>query len=361
MSEEKMMILNMLKDGKITADEAQKLLEAVEDEGEPVSARPTEKEEIKIDLEEMKAGLKEGFKDLGKTMEGTIRSVVKGFKSLDIGNVVSTAFGSSKESAEKELILSAHDLSGINLRTQSGDVSFSGTDTDDVLIHAIVTARGSDQENARERAERIELLHEIEDGTLIVKDSGTRMHITGPYSVDYRVTLPRKFDAKIQTSDGDVAIRSLDGEISINNYSGDIHCKECSESLRAITKSGDVEIEGFTGEINIKSLSGDLTLSDIVSGAITCNTLSGDIEGSLNPTADSKISAKTLSGDIELELDATAELEIQANTLSGDITCDLPVHDIEKRDHRFTALLNAGTGSMNLSTKSGDIDLQPLD
>ena len=116
MSEEKIMILNMLKDGKITAEEAQQLLEAVDDEAGPGRPRPTEKEEVKIDLEEMKEGLKEGLKGLGKTMEGTIRSVVEGIKSLDLGNVVSTAFGSAKESAEKELILSADGISGINRR-----------------------------------------------------------------------------------------------------------------------------------------------------------------------------------------------------------------------------------------------------
>ena len=66
--------------------------------GEPPK---TEKDKLKIDLEEMKAGLKDGFRDFGKTMEGTIRSVVEGIKSLDLGDVVSTAFGPAKESVEK--------------------------------------------------------------------------------------------------------------------------------------------------------------------------------------------------------------------------------------------------------------------
>ena len=361
MSEEKTMILNMLKEGKITVEEAQALLKAVETEPDETGTRRTEKERLKIDLEEMKAGLKEGLKDFGKTMEGTFRSVVKGFKSLDLGNVVSTAFGSAKESVEKELILSADGLSGINLKTQSGDVSITGGESMDVLIHAVVTARGSDSENAKERAETIDVIHEIEDGSLIVKDSGTKMQITGPYSVDYRVTVPRKFGVKIQTMDGNAAIKSIDGAISINNFSGDIHCKECAESLKINTKSGDIEIEGFTGAINLRTLSGDLTMSDIVSNAVSCNTLSGDIEGTLNPAANANISVKTLSGDIELEVDAAAELAISADTLSGDIICDLPVRKTERKDHRFTAILNSDTGNMSLSTKSGDITLRPLE
>jgi len=103
----------------------------------------------KIDLDEMKRNLKEGFRDFGKTMEGTIRSVVEGFKSMDFGEVVSGAFGSSKGSAEKEIILSAEDLTGINIKSQSGDVIVTGSETGDVLIHAVVTTRGSDPENAK--------------------------------------------------------------------------------------------------------------------------------------------------------------------------------------------------------------------
>ena len=361
MSEEKTMILNMLKEGKISVEEAHDLLEAVENHPDEKNADHTEKEKLKVDLDEMKADLKDGFKEFGKTMEGTIRSVVKGFKSLGIGSAMSSAFGAAKESAEKELILSADGLSGINLKTQSGDVSVTGGDSKDVLIQAVVTARGSDTENAKERAEGIDLIYEIEDGCLTIKDSGTRMQITGPYSVDYTITVPKEFDAKLQTMDGDVMIRYIDGAIAVNNYSGDIHLKDCSESLKVNTKSGDIEIEGFTGKINLRTLSGDLNLSDIVSDALSCNTLSGDIDGEIHPTDNADISVKTLSGDIGLEVDTGAELSISADTLSGDISCDLPVRETQTMDHRYIAILNAANGAMNLSTKSGDISLRPLE
>lgn len=355
------MILNMVKEGKISVEEAHDLLEAVEEKSEKTGGHHTDKEKLKIDLDEMKADLKDGLKDFGKTMEGTFRSVVKGFKSLNLGNVVSTAFGAAKESAEKELILSADGLTGINLKTQSGDLSVTGGDANDVLIQAVVTARGSDSENAKERAEEIEVIYDIEDGSLNVKDSGTKMQITGPYSVDYTITVPRKFDVKLQTMDGDVVIRYIDGDIGVNNYSGDIHCKECSESIKINTKSGDIEIDGFTGVIGLRTLSGDLILSDVVSGAVSCNTLSGDISGQINPTTNANISAKTISGDIELGIDIAAELSISADTLSGDISCNLPVHGTETKEHRFTAILNSDSGNMNLSTKSGDISLHPLE
>jgi len=225
----------------------------------------------------------------------------------------------------------------------------------------VMTARGSDEENAKERAEGLDVIYEIDDGCLNIKDSGTQMQITGPYSVDYTITVPRTFGVKVQTMDGDVMIKSIDGTIGINNYSGDIHLKDCSESLKVNTKSGDIEIEGFTGDVNLRTLSGDLTLSDIVSNTLSFNTLSGDIEGKIHPTDNANISAKTLSGDIGLDIDTGAELSISAESLSGDISCDLPVRENQTMEHRYAAILNANTGVLNLSTKSGDISLRPLD
>lgn len=361
MNEEKTMILNMLKEGKISVEEAQALLEAVEDNASKEDTGKTEDDRLKIDLDEMKKSLKNGFRGFGKTMEGTLRDVVEGFKSMDFGDVVSTAFGSEKGTAEKEVILAAEDIGGINLKTQSGDVTITGSDTADVLIQAVVTARGSDPENAKQRAESFEIIHQIEDGTLFVKDSGTKIQVTGPYSVDYRITVPRSFDVKVTTMNGDVTARAIESEIGINSYSGDIFCKECSGTLAINTKSGDIFIESFTGEMGLRTLSGDISLSDVVSNAISCNTLSGDIEGAIHPTAESSLSVKSLSGDIDLKIDPSAELEIAADTLSGDITYDLPVTNAEKQSRRFTAVLNAGTGNLNLSTKSGDIALSSIE
>ena len=127
MNVERTMILNMLKEGKISVSEAESLLNALGGESGEQSGKPkTEKEEIKIDLEGMKAGLKSGMKDFARSMEGTLKSAMEGLKSLDLGNVVSSAFGSAKGSAEKELILSADGVDALELKTGSGDIAVTG-------------------------------------------------------------------------------------------------------------------------------------------------------------------------------------------------------------------------------------------
>ena len=361
MNVERTMILNMLKEGKISVSEAESLLNALGGESGEQSGKPkTEKEEIKIDLEGMKAGLKSGMKDFARSMEGTLKSAMEGLKSLDLGNVVSSAFGSAKGSAEKELILSADGVDALELKTGSGDIAVTGGGSGDVLIQAVVTVRGSDDEDAKERAAQIEIVHSLEDGVLKIKDSGAGRQITGPYSVDYRITVPSETGVSLQTMDGDVTAKSIDGGVKINNYSGDISIKNCAGDIKANTKSGDIDITECKGSLNAKTLSGDLTFRDVTSDDLNCNTLSGDIEGSVRPNPDTNINAKSLSGDIVFQIPESANFSINADTLSGTTVCDLPVRDASRSDHRFTAILNESGGAMNLSTKSGDISLSRL-
>ncbi len=185
MNNERTIILNMLSEGKISVEEAESLLQALGEESkEPGKQARTEKDEIRIDLGGMKAGLKSGIKEFAKTMEGTLKSAMEGLKTLDLENVFSTAFGRAKESVEKELIVSADGVTGIDVKTSSGDVVVSGNGTGEVLVRATVTTRGSDDENAKKRAEEIEIIHTTVEGVLQIRDSGSGKQNTGPYSVD---------------------------------------------------------------------------------------------------------------------------------------------------------------------------------
>jgi DUF4097 and DUF4098 domain-containing protein YvlB len=360
MNEERTMILNMLKDGKINVEEANSLLEALGDNETGAQENRT-RDDLKFDLDGMKEGLKSGMKDFAKTMEGTIKSAVENIKSFDFGGAMSNAFGAAKETSEKEIILSSDGIRGVDIKTGSGDVTAAGGEGQDILIHAFVTCRGSDAQSAKQRADEIEILQSLENGILSIKDSGSGKQITGPYSVDYKITLPRGTDMNIKTMDGDVHMSALDGNLKVKNYSGDIVCEDNTGTLNINTKSGDLTTEGFSGSVEARTLSGDITLKSINSDDVVCHALSGDIEGEINTGENPKIEIRTLSGDVDLKVPASSNFAISAETLNGDISCGLPVEDVEEKAHCFSARLNKGDGKLSLSTKSGDISISELE
>ena len=365
MNEERSMILKMLKEGKISVEEADALLEALQEnrggEGKTKkAAEESRKDGEKLDFSGMGSELKSGFQEFARTMEGTIRQAVDSIKSLKLGSTMSEAFGRARGTDEKEIILSLDDITTVDLKTSSGDVIVTGDERDEILILAKITATGKDEESAAERAKGTEIEHEINDGTLTIRDSAMGMQITGPYSVDYQLTVPKSISLKVRVADGDISIRSIEGGSDVNTLSGDIRCEDCYNGLQVNSKSGDIRFSSCGGPTDARTLSGDVILAGMATNDLTCNTLSGDIQAEITSEDAEKIEARTLSGDVSVRLPATSKVAIKADTLSGEVHCNLPVRDVDKKGHRYNAILNEPDGRVILSTKSGDISIDDI-
>ena len=363
MNEERALILKMLKEGKISVEEADALIEALGEEEGTQSARQRTNENPRAerhphDFSDMGDSLKIGIKEFAKSMEGTIRDAVDGIKSLNIGNAISEAFGRARATDEKEIILSSDEITAVDLKGSAGDVEVVGNGRDEILILAKIAATGKDEESAARRAKEVEIKHQITDGVLTIRDSGLDQQITGPYSVDYHLTVPRSVRLQVRVADGDLSVKSIDGGTDVKTFSGDIDCKDCSHGVAVNTKSGDIKFDGCGGPIEARTLSGDIDLDEIESNNLTCNSLSGDIRVDIISEVTEKIEARTLSGDVSVALPSSSKVSIKADTLSGDINCSLPVKEVEKKGHRYSAVLNDPEGMMILSTKSGDIDIE---
>lgn len=363
----------MLKEGKISVEEADALLEALEEPetaGAPRGAPhgssqkhdtgSTREETPGFDFSSVGNGLKSGIQEIARSMEGTIKDAVDGIKSLKLGSIMSEAFGRARGTDEKEVILSSDEITAIDLKASSGDVAVTGDDRDDILILAKVTATGSEEESATTRAKEIEVQHETRDGVLTIRDSGMGAQITGPYSVDYTLTVPKSAAVKVRVSDGDISVHSMEGGNDVHTLSGDIHCEECRGKLEVKSKSGDIRFHSCQGTTDARTLSGDIEITELRAGGLNCNTLSGDISAEIVGDDAESIEARTLSGDVTVHLPATSRVSIKADTLSGEVYCDLPVKDVEKKGHRYNAILNEPDGTMVLSTKSGDVYIHDL-
>ncbi len=129
------------------------------------------------------------------------------------------------------------------------------------------------------------------------------------------------------TSSGDIDIQYVSCQaMSIASVSGDIDIRtiEGARVFQAETSSGDIDINGLhDGEILLKSISGDIDFADLSPAAMTINTSSGDIEGTLDGPADRYgFSAASRSGDIDIP-QTRGPIPIEAHTISGDININI--------------------------------------
>ena len=217
---ERLQILKLLEEGKINAQEAERLLEAVG-----------------------KSGTHE------KGSRHRIWSSLEG-----LPKAISAALGNSfSESAEEEF----HKYpikSKIKFKGISGNLEIEGTDTQRIDIQKDGFAK----------------IKELEDSIAIKALSG-----------NVKISVPKVTDLAIAGISGDIEISNISGDLEIESVSGDIIGKNLSGSLSGEIVSGDMDLDYAKVEkIRIKSKSGNVTLrlDKKVEAEIEVETADGDVK-----------------------------------------------------------------------------------
>lgn len=369
------MILNMLKEGKISVEEAEALLEVLnegenEEPGGFAAAdtaeskappgnqkRPHHKAIFTIDSSDEKhhkaghrqrdrqrdgtsggfnfdfdlGGLKESLRETMKGVSEAVKDVMGELSELDLGKEVFRAMGKIRSEASDEITESVGEATSLSISNKWGDIRVTGDDlrvtgdddADSITVRAKVTAWGRSQEEADEAIGKFGVRLEQEGDTWHVR-SGLEQASLGRIRMDYEITLPRRMSVSVASASGDIWIEELDGEQSIRTLSGDITVADLGSDPTTAhvmkTKSGDVVGGALTGEISLSSLSGDVEINGF-SGTLQVATQSGDItiqDGS------GSVQLKTMSGDIDAALNTLGDKPITVTSVSGDIELDIP-------------------------------------
>lgn len=252
---ERLRILTLLEEGKINAEEAERLLEAVARSG---SSERT------------------GRHKIWASIEGLPRVI-----SAALGDTFSET-AALEYPAGKEVVF----------KNISGDLEVRGSDTETTRIE--------------------------KDGLAKVKEHDDSITITA-LSGNMKITVPRKMDLAIASVSGDIALMDINGAIEIESVSGDVTGKDLSGSLKCEIVSGDIALDCETvDKVTVKSKSGDVLLTldesieaeleiEVEKGTATCdfdlidrkeegNKLTGIIN---KPGARIKISSA--HGDVEVK------------------------------------------------------------
>lgn len=410
MSEERKMILRMLAEGKISAEEAEQLFEALDlstavqdtsgtGDADPEaagdaaadseaagsatagsdSAQSREKEKKRAEwrqasfdtdalaetirdavmdgLKGMKEGLNAG---LGVVNDGVLRGLHEGLRGGLRGlaatrragahwhNGLGFGFFAGGPSREIDITQSidAQGVTTIAISTASGDIRVQSWDEPGIKVRARESVRGRTDAEADERS-RNRVIEWRRDGD--------------------RLTLFTGFG-------GEEPPESWSGSTDYDVYVP----AACGVDLH--TKSGDIAIAGITGAISAQSLSGDIRLMGVASAAVNVKSMSGDVNvrGGARDTED--LVARSVSGDVYLELEGmtggncelvttsgdivvrfngTPDLRATLSTVSGDLRVDLDGVRLSQKS-RWQLVAEVGTGAAKLTAKttSGDISLR---
>lgn len=296
MSNERDRILSLLEDGKITADQATRLIEAL----------GSERTETDFRLPPHAPFGQRHFR---------VRS---GGRGLDrIPDVVATAVASAMKNGFEP--------------GEERSTDFPGK------RHLLVKSVSGDLDVTRGDEERIGLSYS--GGMVKVRSSGDQV--------------------VVRTMAGDVsATVPTDGRLELEVVSGDVSISEAGSRIEVKTVSGDVDITRTTGDAQVKTVSGDVSL-DRVAGGLEVETRSGDVDVVPSGPISGSILTVSGDVSVALGKDADLVLELETEE-DGDIEVDdeLPHEVLEESEDRVKVKLGAGSRTLVVKTRDGDIDIR---
>jgi DUF4097 and DUF4098 domain-containing protein YvlB len=365
MDENVMRVLQMLQDGKISAQEAEMLIAALR--GESASAAPPQEKETqedksfafgfekikppKIDLDDLgerisKAVAKVQPEKIVKRVQAQLRTATR--TGAHWGATVTAKVrtwtegedtrpenlaGQPEHTDTHELEFHLEPGASVFVENPLGNVKVNGISDGPAVVSVRKVVWGPRSEELKSLADRMAVNMHGTDSRLDIKVEAPDFFRDG--TVDLELRVPRSASmVRVTTHFGESELSELDGRAEAATTAGGLRLHDLNGDARGETASGDLTIERIGGSATVATQSGDIVATDIRRG-LTANTASGDVRATL--LEGGRVECKSVSGDVKVEnVGTTAPLDITVESVSGD------------------ALLNNASGNIAIKAVSGD-------
>lgn len=379
MSEERMMILRMLQEGKITADEAARLLDALGEQPRAAGPGAGIADEIRHAVEDVVRAIpQESIDEAKDVIRETVREGVKiarearrwgrhewGWKihaAVSGGHHATAPFGDVRATSATHLIF----------RNTRGDLRLSRSPDGRLHVRATRRVWAPEAGEAQRLADRLPIEIYEEGNTITVEGPGAR-----PFHerlrVDFDIAVPDALDVDANLVRGDVTAEGLARDLALTLVKGDIRTADCARvevesassevdlqrsrgdaTVRVI--KGDVKIAQTGGHIAVSTKRGDIAVVVETAGRLNAETVRGDVRIRARECArDGAVNIHTVSGDVLISLGPAARCRIEAGAVSGDVSAEFPLSESSLDRRALRGVLNAPDATVRVRTTRGDI------
>jgi hypothetical protein len=188
----------------------------------------------------------------------------------------------------------------------------------------------------------------VKNGSLEITEDGDVIRIVGV----------GKIDDPTEIGWLNTVIRTIGRNLPI-----DIQLKVPSNLLELEVKAlaGDVSVIGVTGTVSLDMSAGNLKLND--AGKFNINAKAGDIKVRTKLT-DGDSSLRALAGNVDVQLDGGSSVTLKASNSAGDISAKgFILTQTEKRivGGSLEGRLGAGRARLNVTLSAGDLEIEAVD
>ncbi len=394
MKEEVKRILQMVKDGKLTPDDAAELIDAFE-AGEAADAGTSQQQtkedaaktstEEKEDCKDPFKGFVEAIERISKEASGSVNwqevgkhvqeSAKKGVEALRTGldqvakGKVQFPWGGIQETREVSLPLTVPEGKTLKVDNACGDVKIvGGFDKGTATAHA--RFRAGTHEDAKAKADSYTLIIEESEHMVLIRQPD----VSG-LMVDVEIQMPGKGPVEVRCTSGNVQVMDTGGSLRIDGVSGNIMAKGLNGPIEISATSGNVSVEDVTtpsmtlenkagnvtlknikGNVNARTSAGNVMLDGFSGKTVSIESVSGDVSVDLAEPVTGTVNLRTVSGNAKVAMDS-GDCRISLSTLRGAVQCDVPLTDENRTAQRVTGKVGDGSGTLDVSAVTGNVSV----
>jgi Toastrack DUF4097 len=215
--------------------------------------------------------------------------------------------------------------------------------------------------------------------------------------VEYRVSVPEKFNADIETSTGAISISNLKGDVNTRTSGGSLSFEGIDGAVNGQTSGGGVTVEGGKSKAVVRTSGGPIRISEIVGdvdastsggpiliernlgrvkartsggwidireakGAIDASTSGGRVSASLVGQPKEECRLDTSGGSISVSLSKYVHMNLEASASGGGVSTNFAVAGNDDRhEGELRTRLNGGGPLLYLHTSGGAISVRHTD
>ena len=333
MTEERRRVLDMLSEGKVTVEEAERLLEALQD------------------THRVETRKRRRIRTLQDTFEGLGEEIGKG-----------SGWSESEEDPRDE-----------DGKPSMRDDTFAVGDSPRLVVRGFngrIRVRAGEPGSIRVRA-RLKKPRGIkysagQEGDLVTIEAKPDRQSEGflhglsrqNSGVNIEVTVPVATSVDLATSNGPVELQGTESSGAIQTRNGPIRVEQFKGDLNATTKNAPIAVKTLSGSAELSSSNSRVSIED-AHGRFDAQTTNGTIkfQGSIEPRTDNRLF--TTNGNIKVALDDNPSLKLTAETVNGRVRCEVPgfVASVEKRQ-QLKGTVGEGEAELSAKTVNGSIAIQ---
>ncbi len=297
MKEERMKVLEMIQDGKITAEDAVKLLDALGDTAE--EPRGEDRQRRRNESRQRQRRRRRGGADIQVEVQKRIReampkarrAVREATRSIpDVGEIVQEALQTASEAfsqwtedrrqhpekAVRQFVettpIQASDR--LSVQTPRGHVISKIWDRDEVKIDATISVWGTDEEAVNAYAEQIDVQIRRESGVVKVRPNVPKREKGDPIRsvrIDFELHHPEKVDLNVRARHGNITLPKIDGAANLNNNRGKTILEGASGNISIKQNRGDVAVQHVGGDFTAQNNRGSIRAGRVGGRAVVKN------------------------------------------------------------------------------------------